>query len=202
MKNKDTMKTFYSSQCLLIHLLILFLFTIPQTAFAHFHYEISLTSHLQANAQKQLDSIKMTWTYDDNVSKLMLQDDEDISDLRERLIKELGNFLYFTSLTLNDLYLETKQVTTYELQEIQHQNKTRLQLTMTLALKEPVSLEGNNTLEIEHEDISASAIMFYETPAALSIDERLNKNCRVDIKDKEKYEEGEPPQIVKVICLA
>jgi hypothetical protein len=44
--------------------------------------------------------------------------------------------------------------------------------------------------------------MFYETPAALSIDDRLNKNCRVDIKDKDKYEEGEPPQIVKVICLA
>ena len=167
---------------------------------AHFHYELPITSTLQANAKHQLKAIKMSWIYDDEVSEMMLQDQKDVKKLGDKLINDLDKLGYFTFLKLNGKSLETSKVELFKLEEIKFDGYSKLKLTFTLPLKTPVSLQGNNTLNIRHEDGTASAIIYYDKPSYLSIDNNLNSNCKADIREKKDFEEGESPQDVKVVC--
>ena len=171
-----------------------------QNALAHFHYELPITSTLQANEKHQLQSIEMSWTYDDEVSEMMLQDQKDVKKLEKKLINDLDKLAYFTFLKINGKSLETKKVEIFKLEEIKFDGYSKLKLTFTLPLKTPVSLQGNNTLDIRHEDGTASAIIYYDKPSYLSIENGLKSNCKPDIKEKKDFEEGESPQTVKVIC--
>ena len=186
----------------LITSLFISLLTLPQLVFAHFHYELGLTAHLQANQKQQLNAIKITMTYGEEVSKLMLQDAKNINTLGEQLIADLDKLGYFTVLKLNNTYLETAKVEAYQLAEIKQDGHSKLRLNLLLPLKTPVSLKGNNILELKHEDVNASAIIFYKDTDAIRIDDNLHKNCTVNIKEKETFEEGESPQVIKVICKA
>ena len=172
-----------------------------QAAFAHFHYELPITSTLQANSAHQLKSIKMSWTYDDEVSGMMLQDQKDIKKLGKKLITDLEKLGYFTFLKLNGKSIKTDKVKLFKLEEVKFKDYSKLKLTFTLPLKTPISLQGNNTLAIRHEDGTASAIIYYDKPSDLSIQSSLNGNCKTDIQEK-KFEEGESPQTVKVVCKA
>ncbi len=172
----------------------------PQTAFAHFHYELSVNSVFQANDSNQLESMKISWTYDNEVSGLMLKDQSDVKKLGEKLIKDLENLAYFTSIKLNGKPIETKKVENYLLEEIKHKDYSDLKFTFTLPLKKPIKLEGNNTLQINHEDATLSAIIYYENPEAFIFDKRLNTNCTLDIVEKKDFEEGESPQDTQVVC--
>ena len=87
-----------------------------------------------------------------------------------------------------------------ETTEIKFDGYSKLKLTFTLPLKKTVNLQGNNTLDIRHEDATASVIIYYDKPELLSIDSNLKSNCKADIKEKKNFEEGESPQTVKIVC--
>ncbi len=173
---------------------------IPQTAFAHVHYELSVTSSFQANNDNQLESMTISWTYDDEISTLMLKEQKDVKKLGQKLINDLEKLSYFTSIKLNGNVIATKTVETYTLEEIKQDDYSNLKLTFTLPFKTPIKLEGKNTLIINHEDANLSAIIYYENPEAFVFDKNLNSNCKLDIVEKKDFEEGESPQDTKILC--
>ena len=180
--------------------LVLLFSAFSQTAFAHFHYELSVNSAFQANHNNQLESMKISWTYDDEVSGLMLKDQPDIKKLEKKLIKDLEKLAYFTSLKLNGKAIKTKKVTTFNLKEIKHDDYSNLKFTFTLPLETPIQLNGKNSIVINHEDATLSAIIYYENPQSFVFDKALNANCTLDIVEKTDFEEGESPQDVTVVC--
>ena len=169
-------------------------------AFAHFHYELPLQTSLQTNAKGELTGLNITWVYDDELTDLMLKDQQDTNKLAKKLHSDLRTLSYFTALKLNGKPLNFTKVSDFNLQKLNHKDYKNLELTFTLPLKKPVSLTGKNTLEFRHEDANASAILYYDKPRDLQLG-TLKGHCKVDITEKKDFEEGEAPQNVKVICL-
>lgn len=189
-------KTLFSS------LIAIFVFFATQPAFAHFHYEAELKTLLQNNKNGELSALKISWTYDPEVSEMMLSDSDDLKSFSDHLIKDLAKLNYFTELKLNGKPLKTTAVKTYHLEKLGKGKKdpTRLKLTITLPLKSPISLKGKNALTLDHTDPSGSAILYYETPNSIHFDKQLEPNCIATIEEIKDFKHGQSPQNVIVVC--
>ncbi len=181
----------------ILSLLAVFISSLAQ---AHFHYELPIKTMLSVNTKEELSGLDITWVYDDELTKLMLKDQKDVTKLGKKLMKDLSMLGYFTFLKLNGKELSTSKVTEYKLEEIKYTDYKNLKLSFHLPLKKPVSLAGKNSLEFRHEDANASAVLYYDKPEHLQIGKALEMHCEVVIKDKKDFEEGEAPQTVKVAC--
>ena len=178
--------------------LFLSFFVLP--AFAHFHYELPIKSTLMSNNKQQLSAMQVSWIYDDEVSELMLKDQKDLKKLGKKLINDLDLLQYFTVLKLDGKPLKTGKVKKYHLEEIKHKDYSNLKLTFTLPITSAASLKGNHVLIVNHEDPTASAILYYDKPQDLRINGPLQGKCKTIVVEKKKFEEGESPQDVKVVC--
>ena len=180
---------------------ITFLLTvIMQPVFAHFHYELPIKSTLVTNANQQLTAMKLSWIYDDEVSDLMLKSQKNVKKLGAKLINDRDKLCYFTSLKLDGKSLKTGKVSQFNLEEIKHKDYSNLKLSFTLPVTPPVSLKGNHTLVVNHEDATASAILYYDKPQDLRTSGALKAKCKTIVVEKKKFDEGESPQDVKVVC--
>ncbi len=192
---------------LLLNTLLLTVAFITTQAFSHsYHYEMQVSSNLKTNDKKQLEALNVTFLYDGEVSKVMLQDEKNLGKLGKTLIKDLGKLGYFTQIKLNGAVLDTQKASKIELNKITSKGEGGdfdvLQLNFTLVLKSPATLTPNSEIAFFHEDPTAAAILYYENAEHIVIDNNLKNSCKVSVKEKEKFEEGEFPQIIRVICKA
>ena len=186
-------------------LLALLFFTTP--AFSHsYHYEMQVTNTLQINNKKQLEALQLSFLYDGEVSNVMLQDEKDLDKLGKTLISDLGILGYFTQIKLNGKVLNTQKASKIELDKVVLKGENGsfdvLQLSFTLALKSPATLTSNSEIAFFHEDPTAAAILYYENAEHIVVDGNLKDNCKATVKEKDKFDEGEFPQIIRVNCRA
>lgn len=180
-------------------------FIATNTGFAHsFHYELQILNTLQINEENQLESMRLSWIYDGDVSEAMLQDEKDLEKLGKKVISDLEKLAYFTQVKLNgkvldfnkatDVKLETKKVKTED------QSYDALQLFFTLPFKTAPDMSGENIITLVHEDPSAAAILYYEDAKTLLASGMFEKKCSVEIVEKKDFEEGEFPQLITINC--
>jgi len=194
-------------------LLLTTLFTLVITfftmqAFAHsYHYEVQISNQLQSNDKSQLEALKLTFLYDGEVSNVMLQDQKDLDKLAKTVMTDLGKLAYFTQAKLNGKVLEFTKPSDVKLEKIHIKPKNKkeaafdvLRLHFTLALKTPVKIAKNSEITFDHEDPTAAAILYYEDAKHISLSENLSNDCKVSVKEKGKFKEGEFPQIIRVNC--
>jgi ABC-type uncharacterized transport system substrate-binding protein len=173
----------------------------PQLAIAHaIHYEVQLKSELQVNDKKQLSAIKMTWLYDQQVSKDFLQGQADLRILAKQLISDLERFYFFTQLQVNNKVLLMNKVQEFELKQLAEGENSALELTLTLPIKSPVNIKTIKQLKFNHADPTAMAIFYYNKPQDIILAEQLKSNCSAEVKEKTEFTEGELPQIADVNC--
>jgi len=176
--------------------LLSFLLGMSQLAVAHsYHYEIQVSNELNTDSGK-LNGLKMTWFYDEDVSSVMIQDQTDLKKLGAKLIADLDLLGYFTQLKLNGKIIAFEKAKNVQLKEVDKM----LVLLFTLPLKNPIALKKGSVLNIDHEDPSDIAILYYDKPSEIIIHGTLKKRCKPTVKEKGDFEEGEFPQVVKVAC--
>ncbi|MCF6191349.1 MAG: DUF1007 family protein [Cocleimonas sp.] len=187
---------------------IIFLATLfsAQVTFAHaYHYEVQVTNALQTNDKKQLEALKLTFLYDGETSGVMLQDQKNLGKLGKKLASDLGKLAYFTQAKVNGKVLDFKEASDIKLNTIKEEGDDKktydvLQLHFTLALKTPVKIDNNSEINFFHEDPSDAAILYYENEKHILLGDNLKEQCKASVKEKEKFDEGEFPQIVSVSC--
>ncbi len=190
---------------LLLNTLLLTITFFSTQAFSHsYHYEMQVSSALETNDKKQLEALNVTFLYDGEVSKVMLQDEKDLDKLGRTLIRDLGKLGYFTQIKLNGLVLDTQKASGIKLNKITSKGEGGefdvLQLIFTLELKSPATLTSNSEIALSHEDPTAAAILYYENTEHILIGNNLKDTCKVSVKEKDKFEEGDFPQIVRISC--
>jgi len=201
-----TIMTTITRKFLLLNIVFLAALFSSQTIFAHaYHYEVQVTNALQTNDEKELKALKLTFLYDAETSEVMLQDQKDLEKLGKKLASDLGKLAYFTQAKVNGKVLDFKEVSDIKLDTIKEEGNDKklydvLQLHFTLALKTPVSLDGNNEIGFFHEDPSDAAILYYKNEKHILLGDNLKDRCKASVKEKGKFEEGEFPQIVSVSC--
>ncbi len=190
---------------LLLNTLLLAIAFFTTQAFAHsYHYEIQVSNNLQTNDKDQLEALNISFLYDGDVSKVMLQDENNLEVLGNKLIKDLGQLGYFTQVKVNGVVVDTQKASEVKLNKITSNGKEGkfdvLQLNFTLKLKAPAPLIPNSEIAFDHEDPTAVAILYYENAKQIILGNNLKDNCKASVKEKDKFEEGEFPQIVRVRC--
>jgi ABC-type uncharacterized transport system substrate-binding protein len=194
---------------LLLSTLFAFAFSMFTTqVFAHaYHYEVQVSNQLQSNDKSQLEALKLTFLYDGEVSNVMLQDQKDLDKLAKTVMTDLGKLAYFTQAKLNGKVLEFTKPSDVRLEKVHIKPEDKkeeafdvLQLHFTLALKTPVKITQNSEIAFDHEDPTAAAILYYESAKHISLSDNLNNDCKVSVKEKGDFKEGEFPQIIRVNC--
>ena len=150
--------------------------TVQSLFAAGFHYQLDLTAKLANNPQNEVTAIQMSWVYDKELSAILM-DGEDLSEAKreETLKKRAADILnglqevkYFTTVMIDKKVIEYAAVETYALRL---NKESRLQLNLTLPLKEKQILKGR-TLEIVVTDDSAVGLAtFIDTDHMLLSDE-------------------------------
>lgn len=147
-----------------------------------FHYKLDLTARLVTTEAAELTAVQMSWLYDIELSKTLM-DGEDLSEAnREATLKKraadildgLKGVNYFTTLKVDGKVLELKEVTQYNLNLIE---QSRLQMNLTLPVTEAAALKGHK-LEIFISDSSAVGLATFVDPSHLNLDEPLKSTCQ------------------------
>ncbi len=179
----------------IIGLLVLGSLFIATVSYAHFHYKISATATLQANAKKQLTAVKMSWLHDKTVSNLMLKSGQSTGQLASGIAGDLVDLDNFTQLQFNGKRIVTGRVTQYQLIKV----KDQLKFSFTLPLKSPLFIQGG-MLSIAHTDPGASASIFYHSANNISLGNTFSSLCKKSVQTIQGFEVGEAPEAVRISC--
>ncbi|MEB8431325.1 DUF1007 family protein [Cocleimonas sp. KMM 6892] len=181
-------------------LFVLFVFS-SQPAFSHgMHYEVQLKSELQANTDGQISGVGMVWVYDPIVSVDMLKDEPDLTKLGKSINNNLERFKFFTKIKSEDKTLSIGKAQNFKLEEVKYDKETNLQISFTLPFTSPPALGSVKKLTFDYSDPTATAILYYENPADVSLGFGLKEKCKTSLEEKPSFKEGEFPQIVTIIC--
>lgn len=154
-----------------------------QTSFAGgYHYQLELSAKLLNNTKKELTAIQMNWTYDKELSAVLM-DGEDLSDAkREQTLKKraadilngLAEMKYFTRLQLDQVPLELSEVENYQLRL---DEEFRLELNLIIPLDKSVRLNGR-TLEIIVTDQTGVGLATFIDKSHLQLGEVFETACQ------------------------
>ena len=67
----------------------------------NFYYFIDLNTAFNVNQDKQLTTLNISWSYDENISALMRQHNPDLKTLGTAIINDLGKNHYFINIQFN-----------------------------------------------------------------------------------------------------
>lgn len=178
---------------------MILLLTQPLSA-GSFHYYLDVTTAVQVDARQQLHAVKMSWVYDEQITGMLLQNQQDLKLLGDVIISDLHKAGYFTNLLLNGKRLDLAQVKAYKLELLKQQGKDKLKLDFTLPLKAPVSFKGKSKLVIDLVDQSGSAMFYHKDASRILLGETLKQHCAARVINKEEFEHSESAQIVTLHC--
>jgi len=185
-------------------LLITLSLFISQPLYAHFHYDLDTTTMLQLNKSDQLHELKVSWIYNDEVSAMMLEGNEDLTALGKALINDLAKLNYFIHVKLNGKTLAINKVSRYHLERIKQDGHTRLKLNLSLPLKQAISLKGKSLLSLNYSDSTGSAMLYHHDAKHIIIAKspasQAQINCKTNIINKENSGHGEAVQRVELSC--
>lgn len=149
---------------------------------AGFHYQLDLTAKLVNTPQGDLTAIQMSWVYDKELSAILM-DGEDLSEakreetLKKRaadILKGLSEVKFFTTVLLDGVALPFLEVETYALRL---NKESRLQLNLTLPLKETQPLKDHVLTIIVSDDSAVGLATFIDTSHML-LSDQLKTVCK------------------------
>lgn len=156
----------------------LFLCTVPlQASFAAgFHYQLDLTAKLVNSPQGELTAIQMSWVYDKELSTILM-DGEDLSEAKKEetlkkrsadILKGLSEVKFFTKVLLGETALPFLDVEIYTLRL---NKESRLQMNLTLPLKNKQQLKDHILKIILTDDSAVGLVTFVDTSHMLLSDQ-------------------------------
>jgi ABC-type uncharacterized transport system substrate-binding protein len=160
---------------------------------AGFHYQLDLTAKLVNNPQNEVTAIQMSWVYDKELSAILM-DGEDLSEAKreETLKKRAADILnglqevkYFTTVMIDKKVIEYAEVETYALRL---NKESRLQLNLTLPLKQKQALKGR-TLEIVVTDDSAVGLATFIDTSHMLLSDEIKALCKPPALEQKKLTE-------------
>lgn len=160
---------------------------------AGFHYQLDLTAKLVNNPQNEVTAIQMSWVYDKELSAILM-DGEDLSEAKreETLKKRAADILnglqevkYFTTVMIDKKVIEYAEVETYALRL---NKESRLQLNLTLPLKQKQVLKGR-TLEIVVTDDSAVGLATFIDTSHMLLSDEIKALCKPPALEQKKLTE-------------
>ncbi len=178
---------------------LVLLLLITPAAFAHFHYDIAVSTGLRTE-QNQLKALDVTFLYGLEVSHVYLDEDPDLKEFAPGLLKDLAPLHYFTEIRLNGKSLPVLAATHAKATKVGHGDNTHLQVSFTLPLAQPVALDGKSVIALIHTDPTASATLSYNSIKDIRLAKTMRNNCKADIQEIKKFQQGEQPQVVRVVC--
>lgn len=146
-----------------------------------FHYQIQAASKLMSNPAGELTAVNMTWTYDAELTGILLED-EDLSEankaatLKQRasdILEDLFKLGYFSKLTVDGQALSFSKVQDYNMVLNPDQS---MNLSFQVPLKTPMAVAGKK-ISLSLADPDGVATLFYKNPQDASLDENLTKIC-------------------------
>ena len=149
---------------------------------AGFHYQLDLTAKLVQNPSSEITAIQMSWIYDKELSAILM-DGEDLSEAnKEATLKKraadifsgLRDVKYFTKLAIDKRNVEFADVETYVLRL---NKESRLQMNLTLPLKESQQVKGH-TLEITVTDDSAVGLATFVDTNHMLLSDQVKALCK------------------------
>ena len=177
---------------------------ISQTAFAeHFHYFVDVETTFKVDQNQQLNSIDVSWVYDEKMSALMKAQNPNLQALGKKTLADLAGSHYFMNIKFNGQPVQTTQVKQFQLTEITDKGKKHLQLDFTLPFAHPISMKGKNKLTWNFADPSGVAILVYSKVTGVRlVEEPLKSHCKAKMRanDDEGKGHGDPEQFLKLKC--
>lgn len=169
-----------------------------------FHYEITVDSQLQEDADGKLSGLRMQWLYDPTVSKMLLEGEDLGADKRAAtlqtiaadIVGDLHAYSYFTRLTLAGQALPTAKVSDYQLELGADQ---RLQLSFLLPLASPQALAGKR-LDIAMLDPAGTGVLKHQNASHLILGAQTGALCTLTLEQNTDYTHSEPAQIAHLQC--
>ena len=165
----------------------------PLANAAGFHYQLDLTAKLNNDDAGKLNSLQMRWTYDKELSAVLM-DGEDLSDAnREATLKKRARDIldglvgvgFFTTVYLDDQAIATTEVTDYTLSIM---GEDRLQVDMALPLETPQVLKGR-VLKVVVSDATAVGLATFITRDNLILGEVFSSQCKAPELDQKQVAE-------------
>ena len=92
---KSPNKKYYQK---LLNILCLLTFTFAWTSANHvqagsFHYEIDVMTQLLSSQNNKLNTVQMSWLYDEKMSKMLLQDEDITPAKRQQTLNTVGDLI-------------------------------------------------------------------------------------------------------------
>lgn len=158
------------------------LFSVANPVYADgFHYQLQAATQFVGNATGELTALKMDWTYDPELTAILLED-EDLSaanqaaTLQQRatdILEDLGKLGYFSTLTVDGTAVALNKVQDYQMTLTGDQSMV---LSFTLPLKASVPV-ARKKISLRLADPDGVGTLFYKTPQDASVDANLAKTC-------------------------
>lgn len=169
-----------------------------------FHYEINARTQMMSSDKGHINGLKMTWLYDESISKMLLEDEDltaakrkdSLSVLANMMLSDLNTLNYFTSLLINGTPASFSKAIQPQL--IITDNK-QLTLSFMLPFQKGYKVK-DKTMNLALADPAGAAIVFYENAMSISMDKTLQTRCKHSLVDHKEFEHGQAAQLVSVKC--
>ncbi len=169
-----------------------------------FHYEIDVMTQLVSKQKNKLNTIQMSWLYDEKISKMLLQDEDITPAKRQHTLNTVGDLImtdlqglnYFTQIQVNGRNLTSVQVKDYRIELI---DDKYLRLLFNIPLTQPIDMHSAN-ISIRLADPNGAAMLIYDKAERITIDKTITAKCVVKLINHEEFEHGKAAQLVDIDC--
>jgi len=149
----------------------------------NFHYEIRPATRFMADEQGRLTALGMNWEYDKEVADVLLQGQDlspdkranTLQNLAQAMVRDLHELGYFTQLFVNGQAQPVQRVQEYG---AQLSPDGKLQLSFRLPLQQPVEVR-NKRMALTLADYDGAALIAYQGPRHIVMDDALVKHCKL-----------------------
>lgn len=169
-----------------------------------FHYKIDLMTQLLSNQKNKLNTVQMSWLYDEKMSKILLQDEDITPTKRQQTLNTVGDLImtdlqglnYFTEIQINGKKLKIANIKDYTIELI---DEKYLRLLFSIPLTQPVDMHSAK-ISISLADPNGAAMLFYNTAERITIDKNITAKCSVKLINHDEFEHGKAAQLVDISC--
>lgn len=172
-----------------------------------FHYYVDVTSELELDEEGKLMGIRQVWDYAPEITEIMLEDMEVISDenltaLGDDMMQDLEKLGYFAEFNVDGVSVDRTEIEDYD---ILLPSEKQLELQMFHPLAEPVDIKGKK-FTIDMADPDGTGILKHANLASVTLPDALKSECKVNLEEKQDpnnidaYVHGDPVQLVIIDC--
>nr|CAA6802738.1 MAG: Unknown protein [uncultured Thiotrichaceae bacterium] len=141
------------------------------------HYQVDTSTRFMADEAANLSGFRMTWTYEPEVSAVIIDgrnmDSGELRQLGEDIMEDLYGLGYYIQFTVNDRPVPFNKVTHFGIKLVENQ---RIQMEMQVDLKKAIPVAGT-VLRLKLVDPDGSAVLVYSGAEKVVLANDLVSKC-------------------------